>query len=158
MSERRGRKIIEREIEKEFFDIGFGQDDKTAWKQAEKARKKIKVQIRKDEYVADREHQDRDAAVEENVKRLLRVSESKIDSGFEKVRHPIPIVIIHLLTRSLNEICIVFSRPSSTTTERRRGRFSDGRTPPRERKRGGRKTRVAAACSRKRTLRPSENS
>jgi len=84
MSQRRGRKIIEREIEKEFFDSGFGKDDKAAWKQAEKARKRIRVQVRKDEDVADKEHKDRDAAVEENVKRLLRVSEDKIDSGSEK--------------------------------------------------------------------------
>lgn len=86
MAERRGRKIIEREIEKEFFDIGFGKEDKAAWKQAEKARKRIKVQVRKDEDVTDREHKDRDAAVEENVKRLLSVSANKIDSGSEKVR------------------------------------------------------------------------
>ena len=86
MAERRGRKIIEREIEKEFFDIGFGKEDKVAWKQAEKARKRIKVQVRKDEDVTDREHKDRDAAVEENVKRLLSVSANKIDSGSEKVR------------------------------------------------------------------------
>ena len=86
MAERRGRKIIEREIEKEFFDIGFGKEDKAAWKQAEKARKRIKVQVKKDEDVTDREHKDRDAAVEENVKRLLSVSANKIDSGSEKVR------------------------------------------------------------------------
>ena len=86
MAERRGRKIIEREIEKEFFDIGFGKEDKVAWKQAEKARKRIKVQVKKDEDVTDREHKDRDAAVEENVKRLLSVSANKIDSGSEKVR------------------------------------------------------------------------
>ena len=86
MAERRGRKIIEREIEKEFFDIGFGKEDKVAWKQAEKARKRIKVKVRKDEDVTDREHKDRDAAVEENVKRLLSVSANKIDSGSEKVR------------------------------------------------------------------------
>ena len=86
MAERRGRKIIEREIEKEFFDIGFGKEDKAAWKQAEKARKRIKVHVKKDEDVTDREHKDRDAAVEENVKRLLSVSANKIDSGSEKVR------------------------------------------------------------------------
>ena len=86
MAERRGRKIIEREIEKEFFDIGFGKEDKVAWKQAEKARKRIKVQVKKDEDVTDREHKNRDAAVEENVKRLLSVSANKIDSGSEKVR------------------------------------------------------------------------
>ena len=38
MSERRGQRIIEREIEKEFFDSGFGDDNgdsgrKAAWKQ-----------------------------------------------------------------------------------------------------------------------------
>ena len=86
MSDRRGRKIIEREIEKEFFDIGFGKEDKAAWKQAEKSRKRIRVQVRKDEDVADREHKDRDAAVEENVKRLLRVSADKIDDGSVKVK------------------------------------------------------------------------
>ena len=86
MAERRGRKIIEREIEKEFFDIGFGKEDKAAWKQTEKARKRIKVQVRKDEDVTDRAHKDKDAAVEENVKTLLRVSANKIDSGSEKVR------------------------------------------------------------------------
>ena len=88
MSQRRGRKIIEREIEKEFFDIGFGKNDKVAWKQAEKARKRIRVQVRKDVDVADREQKDRDAAVEENVKRLLSVSADKIDSNSEKVRFP----------------------------------------------------------------------
>ena len=86
MAERRGRKIIEREIEKEFFDIGFGKEDKAAWKQAEKARKRIRVQVRKDEDVTDREHKDRDAVVEDNVKTLLSVSANKIDSGSEKVR------------------------------------------------------------------------
>ena len=86
MAERRGRKIIEREIEKEFFDIGFGKDDKAAWKQAEKARKRIRVQVRKDEDVTDREHKGRDAVVEDNVKTLLNVSANKIDSGSEKVR------------------------------------------------------------------------
>ena len=86
MSQRRSRKIIEREIEKEFFDIGFGKEDKAAWKQAEKARKRIRVQVRKDEDVTDREHKDRDAVVEDNVKTLLSVSANKIDSGSEKVR------------------------------------------------------------------------
>lgn len=118
MSQRRGRKIIEREIEKEFFDSGFGKDDKAAWKQAEKARKRIRVQVRKDEDVADKEHKDRDAAVEENVKRLLRVSEDKIDSGSEKVKSLK--VTMNLQTQSLS---IIFSKAIVDDDRRKKRAF-----------------------------------